>query len=90
MFKAMKGDLSSEKGKLYGYYCDVSDLSSIKEAFAWIEENFKVVNILVNNAGIARFALFNLLKFGFVHTTLCDLTQIEMVICLVMRITWLT
>ncbi|KAG5679151.1 hypothetical protein PVAND_008742 [Polypedilum vanderplanki] len=34
--------------------CDVANLTSIKENFNWIEENFGVVHILVNNAGILR------------------------------------
>ncbi|CRK89701.1 CLUMA_CG003413, isoform A [Clunio marinus] len=42
-------------GKIYVKKCDVSDLKSIKEAFKWIEEEFGVVHIIVNNAAI----LFN-------------------------------
>lgn len=45
------------KGKVYAYKCDISDPKSVTEAFKWIEKEFKVVNILVNNAGIGRNSL---------------------------------
>lgn len=41
-------------GKIYSRKCDVSNLKSVKAAFKWIEEQFDVINILVNNAGILR------------------------------------
>lgn len=41
-------------GKVYAYKCDVSDLSSVKTAFKWIEDNFGSFQILVNNAGVER------------------------------------
>lgn len=43
------GDVS---GIIYARKCDVSDLHSVEEAFKWIEEEFGVINILVNNAAI--------------------------------------
>lgn len=45
-------EIGATKGKIYSYKCDVSDRQSIREAFKWIEEKFKVVHILINNAGI--------------------------------------
>lgn len=39
-------------GYLNFYKCDISKVDSIKNAFKWIEENFKFVHILINNAGI--------------------------------------
>ncbi|KAG5683503.1 hypothetical protein PVAND_012778 [Polypedilum vanderplanki] len=45
-------EFGESNGKIFPYKCDVSDLSSIKEAFNWIEESFSTINILVNNAGI--------------------------------------
>lgn len=39
---------------LHFYRLDVSNLDSIKEAFKWIEDEFKFVHILINNAGIVR------------------------------------
>lgn len=47
-------ELGKTTGSVYAYKCDVSDLQSIKAAFKWIEEKFKVVHILINNAGIIR------------------------------------
>lgn len=42
--------------KAYAYKCDISSSDSVTETFKAIEEKFGVVNILVNNAGIARSA----------------------------------
>ena len=47
-------ELGSTPGKIYAYKCDVSDLTSIKEAFKWIEERFGLIHILINNAGVIR------------------------------------
>jgi NADP+-dependent farnesol dehydrogenase len=47
-------ELGETPGKVFARQCDVSDRESIKEAFKWIEDKFKVVHILVNNAGIGR------------------------------------
>lgn len=38
---------------MYSHECDVTQTESIKKAFDWIEVNFKHINILVNNAGLA-------------------------------------
>lgn len=35
--------------------CDVSDEQSVKETFAWIDETFGGVDVLVNNAGMMKF-----------------------------------
>lgn len=52
-------ELSSEisencRGKIIARKCDISDYNSMKEAFKWIEENFKVIHILINNAGTGQ------------------------------------
>lgn len=47
-------ELGETPGKIYAHKCDVSDKESVREAFQWIEEKFKVVHILVNNAGIGK------------------------------------
>lgn len=39
-------------GKFYARKCDVSSEKSVKEAFDYIADTFKVVHLLVNNAGI--------------------------------------
>ena len=41
-------------GKIYAYKCDVSDQDSVKAAFQWIEDKFGSMQILINNAGVAR------------------------------------
>ncbi|XP_032452124.1 short-chain dehydrogenase reductase 2a-like [Nasonia vitripennis] len=39
-------------GKFYARECDVSSEKSVNEAFDYIADTFKVVNLLVNNAGV--------------------------------------
>jgi NAD(P)-dependent dehydrogenase (short-subunit alcohol dehydrogenase family) len=41
-------------GKVYAQQCDVSDESSVRAVFKWIEVNLGGVDVLVNNAGIFR------------------------------------
>lgn len=45
---------SKATGKLHAYHCDISDDASVVEAFKWIESEFGVIHVLVNNAGIAN------------------------------------
>jgi NADP+-dependent farnesol dehydrogenase len=45
--------LGDTSGTIYAHKCDVSDLTSVKEAFKWIEEKFGSISIVVNNAGVA-------------------------------------
>lgn len=52
--EAITSDLGETPGKVFAYKCDVSDLQSVKSAFAWIEGKFGSIQILVNNAGIGR------------------------------------
>jgi NADP+-dependent farnesol dehydrogenase len=47
-------ELSHYDGKIYARKCDISDYAALKETFKWIEEQFSVVNILINNAGIGQ------------------------------------
>jgi NADP+-dependent farnesol dehydrogenase len=47
-------NLGETSGKIYARKCDISDLSSLKETFKWIEEKFGFIHILVNNAAIAN------------------------------------
>lgn len=50
---ARRSELIDEiEGKIYARKCDASNLESIKETFAWIEEKFGAIHILVNNAAI--------------------------------------
>src|SRR5664280_268968 len=44
---------------LYIKECDVSNEEGRKSLFKWITENFKDLNILINNAGIQRAIDFN-------------------------------
>lgn len=50
----MAKELGELPGKIHAHKCDVSDKESIREAFKWIEGKFKVIHIIVNNAGIGK------------------------------------
>ncbi|XP_001867076.2 farnesol dehydrogenase [Culex quinquefasciatus] len=53
--KALKDELEGPaRGRLYAAKCDVSKEEEIVKTFAWIEEQFGGVDVLVNNAGIFR------------------------------------
>ncbi|KAF2902134.1 hypothetical protein ILUMI_04042 [Ignelater luminosus] len=46
--------LEGKRGKLYAYRTDVTKEEDILKAFRWTKDNVGPINILVNNAGIAR------------------------------------
>ncbi|XP_046395242.1 farnesol dehydrogenase-like [Ischnura elegans] len=45
----------AEKGKLYAVKADVSQEKDVVEAFQWVKNNLKTVNVLINCAGIGRY-----------------------------------
>ena len=54
----LKAKLSSScKGAIHPFQCDVTSEQNIKEAFAWVDDNFGGLDILVNNAGIIKNTL---------------------------------
>lgn len=51
--EALKTQLpESKQSELRAFKCDVTSEDDIKNAFKWIELNFGVIHILINNAGI--------------------------------------
>ncbi|OXU25045.1 hypothetical protein TSAR_011238 [Trichomalopsis sarcophagae] len=42
------------KGSFYAYECDIANEQSISNAFQWIEEKFKTIHVIVNNAGVGK------------------------------------
>jgi len=43
-------------GKIFARHCDLSNIDSIREAFAWIEQELSNVHIIINNAAAASKA----------------------------------
>jgi NAD(P)-dependent dehydrogenase (short-subunit alcohol dehydrogenase family) len=54
MFQELSRSLKSAKGKLYALKSDVSKESDILAAFKWVKANLGGVDILVNNAAVAK------------------------------------
>lgn len=53
--EALKDSIApTATGKLIAMKCDLTIEDEIRQAFAWVNENFNGVDILVNNAGIIR------------------------------------
>lgn len=54
--EALKAQIprSPTAGVLHSFKCDVSQEDDIKSAFSWIESYLGGVDVLINNAGIAR------------------------------------
>ncbi|KAL0818165.1 hypothetical protein ABMA28_008682 [Loxostege sticticalis] len=40
------------EGSIHSRQCDLTDCTALAEAFAWVEETFGVVDVIVNNAGV--------------------------------------
>lgn len=55
MNTTVSNSLPEEKrNNFYAFKCDVSDEASVKEAFAWVEEKFGGLDVLINNAGVVK------------------------------------
>jgi NAD(P)-dependent dehydrogenase (short-subunit alcohol dehydrogenase family) len=50
----LSNELQNADGKVFAYKCDVSDQQSVAAAFAWIEQQFHGVDVLINNAGVYK------------------------------------
>ncbi|XP_069685880.1 farnesol dehydrogenase-like [Periplaneta americana] len=46
----LASSLKSEPGKLYPLKCDISEDQELKDAFSWVKDNLKGVDVMVNNA----------------------------------------
>lgn len=51
-------DLKQSKGTFYYLRCDVENEEDILKAFAFVNDKFGSVDILINNAGIVRESFF--------------------------------
>ena len=55
----------------HGYVCDVTNEEQVNAMVAQIEQEVGPINILVNNAGIAQFALLSdMVKCGMTHVVM--------------------
>lgn len=80
--KALAADNPSISGQIHAYECDVGSIDSIVKAFKWIEEKFKVIHIIINNAG--RSINAETLDLGVSHEqmkTTIDVNLTGLVVC---------
>jgi NADP+-dependent farnesol dehydrogenase len=54
--EALIGENKNAPGKMYAVQCDITSESSIKEAFSWVASQLGGCDILINNAGCAKYA----------------------------------
>jgi len=54
VFQELSKSLKSAKGKLYALKCDIAKESDVQAAFKWVKDNLGGVDILINNAGVAK------------------------------------
>ena len=45
-------------GRADVFMCDVGDINSVKEMYAYARKNFGFVDTVINNAGVSRYSLF--------------------------------
>jgi NADP+-dependent farnesol dehydrogenase len=53
-FQELATSLTSAPGKLYALKCDITKESDVQAAFKWVKDNLGGVDILINNAGVAK------------------------------------
>ena len=63
--KRLQDELNATYGGVFAVHCDVSDPQSVSDAAIAVKKRFGKIDILVNDAGIAKRALF-------IDTTLQD------------------
>lgn len=56
--EALERELKAVGYSAYAHQADVASAAQVQDMFAWIEQVFGGVDVLVNNAGIAKTALF--------------------------------
>lgn len=54
----LQNELNSVHGGVFAVFCDVSDAQSVSAAVAAVKKRFGKIDILVNDAGIAKSGLF--------------------------------
>jgi 3-oxoacyl-[acyl-carrier protein] reductase len=59
----MAGELDPEGKKTLAVACDVSDGQNVADAFAAVTDAFGRIDVLVNNAGFTRDAMFHKMTF---------------------------
>ena len=52
----LSGEDSSRKGRIFGMVADVSRLDHVKQFIAAVQQKFGRIHILINNAGVGKFA----------------------------------
>src|SRR5262249_47017683 len=57
--EAVVGEINSQRGKAKAYKADVSDYAAVKGMVDAVVKDFGGLNILVNNAGLAKRQRFN-------------------------------
>lgn len=57
LIEELSTELPNFSGKIHARHCDVASIESIQQAFAWIEQTFGQVHVLINNAGRTRIGL---------------------------------
>jgi len=50
----LENDLKGKLGKFYYVKVDLCSEENILEAFNWVKKTFKMVDVLVNNAGVMK------------------------------------
>lgn len=69
-------------GKIHAVQCDVTDSTSIANAFDWVERNLGGVDVLINNAGTIRNAqLTDLSKSDELYSTQINTNFTGLVMC---------
>ncbi|XP_034936098.1 farnesol dehydrogenase-like [Chelonus insularis] len=79
--KKLQNSLTGCRGSFYYMKCDVRNEKDILNAFKYADEKLGGVNILINNAGIVKAALFDALKTDEIHAV-TDINLIAPVICI--------
>ncbi|XP_069683490.1 dehydrogenase/reductase SDR family member 11-like [Periplaneta americana] len=78
--EVLANNLKSQPGKLYPLKCDITKETEVQEAFKWIKSNLGGVDILINNAGVAKNSK---LSTGPVDSwrTILDLNILALSVC---------
>lgn len=82
VFQELQNELEGKSGNFHYFKVDLCSEENILEAFEWVKNTFKSVDVLVNNAGVLKTT--DLMgKYEHIHFRVLFLSSLTYYICII-------